>query len=827
MDENPYRSPHELNDAKMAGQPGLYSRVFGWSILVGLVLIFSIAVVVLVRGLLSFRIPAAPIMVVRTASLFCVASLLFLFSSPTIAQPRPSPDRFLAHFADGSRGKAASMQAWPLPGTNGRLEGKELFDAENPVRLVRDQAVEVAWKAPLMQLANGDVVNGSPVGLVESAGGPRLKVQLETPLMPVSGTHLLVRPDRIRRIVGTAATRRAEPPAGTILLSDGRKLLARSIRWREHGLAVLTEAGVVEANYGDVADAIFPGVDLMSAVLEDNLFASGTSPAAIARFTLTSGATLTASRVSREVERVRGRSRSQPQVYYYMQPAWSSHALAVPEQEIAWCSYRGADEAPLSLLPAETITNRRLLGRTEPWRRNETVGGDRLLAGGGWESDLGIAAHSHSELAFMLPTGATTLTLAVSLDRSVGEGGCVRCRIFAESLSGEELWESYILLGSDGAKETGELDVEGVKQVILVTEYAHEDRPEGADPLDIRDDVLWLSPLVRLDWTPQAGSDLVRAALGGLGGWEAEGEGWQNARLATQWNETGNCWDPVLVVSKSAELILTRKMRISEANDILQMLAAVPKNLEEHLIQLRVDDEAVGWTTSTDRERLRQLFTRARPPAPFRDFRRDFRNQRTEVREPSDTLAYWWDLQKWRGQEVTLELTIRGNEERNQIAWRGLSHRSAISNSPKQSHLVEADVSLSDLEPRSVSPSPSRGGPTKDSLPLSRTPTPIKFLGQEFSGGYGMIRSSQVTFDLRPEYKFFTALVGCCEGESGRVRILIDGRVAWERPSLSSLDPAQPILIPIPDGARFLTLETGAEQRMLGIIAFAKAGFVE
>ncbi|MBC7854208.1 MAG: NPCBM/NEW2 domain-containing protein [Pirellulaceae bacterium] len=756
-----------------------------------------------------------------------LAGLAFVTSA--VAQSRSAPERFVALLADGSRAKGPAMQAWPLSGASFRLEGKELFDAANPVRLLRDQTADVQREPPLVILANGDVVNGSPVGLVEAVGGPRLKVQLETPLMPVSGTHVLVRPNRIRRIVGTANTNLAEPPEGTVLLTDGRKLVARSIRWREYGLAILTEAGVVEASYESVADAVFPGVDVVSAVLDDNLFAGGTSPGAISRFTLTSGATLTASRVSRELERVRsGRSRTAPQVYYYMQPAWSSHAIAVPEQEIAWCSYRSADEAPLSLLPAQTQANRRLLGQAEPWRRNETAAGESLLAGGGRESDLGIATHSYSELAFILPSGTKTLSLTVALDRAVGEGGCVRCRIFADGMDGKELWESYILRGSDGAKETGELDVEGVKHVILVTEYAHEDRPEGADPLDICDDVLWLTPLVRLDWTPQAGSDLARAALDGLGGWDAGGEGWQETRLATQWNEFGKCWDPVLVVSKEAELILTRKVRISEANDVVQLLAAAPKNLEEHLIHLRVDDEAIGWTTSTDRARMRELYAAARPTRrdPFQD-RRGFRNQQPEVREPSDTLAYWWDLQEWRGREVTLELTIRGSEERNQIAWRGLSHRSAVLSPPKGQKWVAPDVSLTSINPRSLSPIKERGGPAKDSLPLSRTRTPIKFLGQEYSGGYAMIRSSQVTFDLKPEYKLFTALVGCCEGESGRARILIDGHVVWERPSLSALDQAIPAVVPIPPGSRLLTLETGPEQRTLGITGFARAGFVK
>lgn len=762
-----------------------------------------------------------------------VSLLLFAvcltISNPAQVQTRPFPGRFTAVFADGSRTHGAALSSWPVLGTGAPIGGKELFSTKNPVRLIRDQSKDVSREVPLIVLANGDVVNGTPVGLVEGTGGLQLKVQLESPLMPVTGTHVLVHPGRIRRILGNTGALRSQPADGTVLLTDGSKLIARSIRWREYGLSILTEAGVIEASYPNIADAVFPNVDLAAAVLEDNLFASGTSPGAISRFTLTSGATLTSSRVSREMERVRsGRSRSVPQVYYYLQPAWSSHAIAIPEQEIVWCSYRGADEAPLSLLPAETIANRRLLGQVEPWRRNETVAGEYLLAGGGWESDLGIAAHSHSEIAFPLPSGSKTLSLAVALDRKVGDGGCVRCRIFADDLGGKELWESDILRGSDEAKVTGELDIEGLRQVILVTEFAHEGRPEGADPLDIRDDVLWLTPLVRLEITSQTGSDLLRGALPGLGGWETGGEGWQETRLATQWNEFGKCWDPVLVVSKDAELIFTRTVRIDDTNDVVQLLAAIPKNLGEHLIHLRVDDEAVGWSTSTDRERMRQMFLSARPQRrdPFMD-RRPFRNQPPERQQPSDTLAYWWDLQKWRGREVMLELTIRGNEERNQIAWRGLSHRSAILKPPQGQKWIAPDVSLTSIEPRSISPLRERGGPAKDSLPFSRTPTPIEFLGQEFSGGYAMARSSQVTFNLKPEYKLFTALVGCCEGESRRVRILIDGQVAWEKASLSSLDPAIPVVIPIPAGSSLLTLETGPDQGTTGISGFVKAGFVK
>jgi len=155
----------------------------------------------------------------------------------------------------------------------------------------------------------------------------------------------------------------------------------------------------------------------------------------------------------------------------------------------------------------EICANRRLLGQVEPCRRNETATGECLLTGGGRESDLGFATHSYSELAVTLPPGARSLSLAVAMDRASGKGGCVRCRIFANHAGGKELWKSRIFRGHEQAQETRELNVENVKQAVLVTDYAHDDRPQGADPFDIRDEVLWISPLVTVDSTKQFESD--------------------------------------------------------------------------------------------------------------------------------------------------------------------------------------------------------------------------------------------------------------------------------------------------------------------------------
>lgn len=64
-----------------------------------------------------------------------------------------------------------------------------------------------------------------------------------------------------------------------------------------------------------------------------------------------------------------------------------------------------------------------------------------------------------------------------------------------------------------------------------------------------------------------------------------------------------------------------------------------------------------------------------------------------------DTLAYWWDLQAYRGQEVELELTLGGDLKGNRLAWRGLALRGAIANLPEGGKLPLLAKSLTAVEP--------------------------------------------------------------------------------------------------------------------------------
>ena len=89
-----------------------------------------------------------------------------------------------------------------------------------------------------------------------------------------------------------------------------------------------------------------------------------------------------------------------------------------------------------------------------------------------------------------------------------------------------------------------------------------------------------------------------------------------------------------------------------------------------------------------------------------------------------------------------------------------------------------------------------------------------------------MPRGSSFSFPLKPDYRQFVAVVGCPQQVAGPVQVLIDDRLVWERTSISSLSPAEQIEIAIPEGAKTLTLQTGADALYYGSAAFAEAGFL-
>jgi hypothetical protein len=760
-----------------------------------------------------------------TIALASVVSLL-------LAASAPASERFVAQFTDGKRLEVDQVPFWPLPSGNAKWAGHELFGKDSPrLELLRDREVTRLLRPPYLVLANGDVLPGTAVQL-EPGGLPgeplRVRVQLESPLMPLTGATIAVRADRIARlVVSESFASDSNLPPGAVVLSSGRKFVARSLRWRETALSLLTSEGIVEVDYRDIGEAVLPGVDLLESVLDDHQ--TDREGACIVRYALANGAVLTAARAGRRVEQSRARSRVVTETYYLAQPAWTTQPIKFSAGEIAWCGYRRADEVPLSLLPAETIVNRRLIAEPRPWLRNQTFEGT-ILSCGGREGDLGLSVHSHSELSFILPPESVELSTLVGLDVAVQDGGCVRCKVLAESGSPRDkprvIWDSGILRGSDGVKETGSLDVAGMKRVRLVTEFAHDDRPPGADPLDIRDQVCWLTPLVTIELDGARKVEMLRATLPGASAWEIAEDGGKDAYLTSIWNDDGHRWDPRLCLAgKSARVSFSRKLKVTPAVDVVELFTGCPAAVEQHDFELQVNGEPLAWHASADRKQIVEINNRLLKAIHKREASTSRYKSRTPL--PDDTLVYWWDLQAWRGQEVTLSLVLRGQTEQNDITWRGLNVRSAIANLPAEGHAIEPQTLLTDLTPTASSVPAQRNSPTKNGVPPGKVPDPIRFLGQHFANGFGFVRSSSATFALDPSYKRFVAVAGCCTDKAGPLRVLVDGRVIWERPLISALSPAEQIDLPLPAGAKTLTLEVGSDGGSGGKAAWANAGFMK
>jgi hypothetical protein len=65
----------------------------------------------------------------------------------------------------------------------------------------------------------------------------------------------------------------------------------------------------------------------------------------------------------------------------------------------------------------------------------------------------------------------------------------------------EPRYKSPLLTGSSRAYDLGRVVLAGdpPRTLSLVSAAAHNDRPPGADPFEIRDHVDWLEPIVELD----------------------------------------------------------------------------------------------------------------------------------------------------------------------------------------------------------------------------------------------------------------------------------------------------------------------------------------
>ncbi|MEK6239603.1 MAG: NPCBM/NEW2 domain-containing protein, partial [Planctomycetales bacterium] len=372
-----------------------------------------------------------------------------------------------------------------------RLDGQLIFQPGESVRRIRNREKRVASQGPCLEMVNGDILPGQ-VERADAADPGRnlpafLLVRLSAPLTShagESGSSLRVQADQVARLV-TSRTENIAVKPGIVRLKSGALIEATSIRWRRDKILALTTQGIREIMIHDVAELHQPIRERIRLLTRARNEPRRDSTGRRVVFQVVNGARLT----TREERRARDSSTKT-----WLQPDWALNAVALAPQDVAEVLFLGPSEVPLASLPAETLAMKAYFGKWN-WARNRNVRGGRLDSGDR-DGLLGVGTHAHSAIAFYLPPDAESFSSWLGIDRQVGDGGCAVASVYLNDRQGEPIWRSGFLQGGKPSARIGPLAVEKQKRLVLVTDFGHDGRPQGADPFDIRDEVDWIDAVI-------------------------------------------------------------------------------------------------------------------------------------------------------------------------------------------------------------------------------------------------------------------------------------------------------------------------------------------
>jgi hypothetical protein len=702
------------------------------------------------------------------------------------------------------------------------LDGRWPADARNPVRIIRNSAVLTQLAGPWIELTNGDVLPGT-IGEHKPAsseiGLPAHFVVVSTTAAgwdDVAGTGVLVRETAVRRILPSPRSGADYIPGRTVL-RDGKQLVARGVRFAGSEVQCLTGDGVTTVNLADIVEMHVPQRDHPRDVLADGVWSTSTDKNSILRVRTRDGWQVTFDRQLARVSEHR---------WLTVRPNWSLDTLKITLHRLASISFRDRDEVPLSCLPATVVRTKSLVQHL-PWRRNANVRGSELRAAG-MAADLGIGTHSYSEIAFDLPPGALRFSAAVGIDDRVGKGGCVQCRVHRDepaaagavangaagtSVTGPTLWKSGFLVGAGPLAQIGPLDVAGAARLALVTDFGDEGRPTAADPLDIRDHVDWLTPMVTVspDQLPQPTDDVGRW-IGALAGWQVTPEVKARLSIRPAWDQDHQRFELAMAAQPDAQgnvpsIEFTRQVPLSLKNARM-VVAALQDGTGQNRprIGVKIDDRVVDSTINGDVNTA------------------DSNWHKFDQRE--------YNLGNQIGREAKLSVVVRPQGDAKLapagVVWRRVALSPLVEDLPSGGKPLVPDVPITSLTPLETrlrgqnKPWKIQAGKLIDGRPLT-------IRGVPFASGFGAPSESDFTYKLDADWKRFVAVLGLADGwqSAGPYQILLDGKPHWQNPASEGYgrnSPGRQIDLLIPPGHKTITL------RMLGrecFGAWAAAGFMK
>jgi len=444
------------------------------------------------------------------------------------------PPRYVGRTADGQWIQGEQLSDWHRPDGTPKLDGQPLFSEDAPIRWLLDQTLPLpTLPNSFVETTTGDRLPGSVVAF---RGGDQTPFQQQpehflvqseadvgiSPAQRASPTRVSAR--HVQRIVWhRRRSNRLQPR--TLFLRDGGQVEFRAARFSAESVTLLLEDGTRKIPFSDIAELHFKSTDSWHAHFDELCLISPDGLSRILQVVTVRGLIATAS-MSRFDARVRGDSEDSGRWLHGVQPAWSLDMIWVRCADIRLRRSFAPDEVPLARIrpePANRLMDPNSTGW--PWRLNENVLGGPLRAGGkafGW----GFGVHAAQELRFPLPASALTLETWLGLDHVVGQGGCARGRIVLEHARDKPLYESPLLVGSNQVAASGPVLLpdgqQAPRKLILISDAAHDARPPGADPWEIRDFLDWGDPLIKL--RPQhLPRELERHVANNIAAWR----GWQ------------------------------------------------------------------------------------------------------------------------------------------------------------------------------------------------------------------------------------------------------------------------------------------------------------
>ncbi|MDP6635360.1 MAG: NPCBM/NEW2 domain-containing protein [Phycisphaerae bacterium] len=718
-------------------------------------------------------------------------------------------------WCDGSICRVDEIPGWRA-GSGGKLEAldvtfkrptiktRRLFDPKNPAMMLCDTTLKSRLAGPFVEFANGDILPGrivensvsehcgfAPMGAAILVSGPLISLDRWRKNV------IRVRSESIARIVGPARRPGKSPILpGQVVLSNGAQITAKDVIWRPDGLRILTGSGVRMVTWDQIAEFRRPRIDRKAELLRDMLICKPVESDFFCRMTATNGAVLTY-----HCRRIQS-SGAPGRCLQVVQPSWAMDGICVSSDHIVFESYRRTDEIPLGSLPAKVLAQRSMTGFNWSWRRNCGFHAQQL-ASGRLRSDLGVGMHSYSEIAFELPKGSLSFSSWVGIDRSTKKGGCVRCRIHLDDVASKPVWTSGFMLGASEPVRVELPDLRNAKRLVLVVEFAHKDRPDGADPLDIRDEVSWLRPMVKVDRTAAnaAPPDLFDR-FPELAGWSISPEMKKRITVRPFYDARRGKWFNTMVLdagrnrsAKIAPLILTRELDVNLSNAwLLTATGRDASGPRGYRLTVHVNGKQVNGTEGY--------------------------NSGTSGYSPGtmDTVAY--GLGRYVGQKVKLRIQVQRHQGADGplagLLWGSLRFRPVIADLPKDPKIAVPDITLESLKPIKVDAESARPSNSGVDLRFCR-----------MTGGLVMppgVRS--VTYKLDKRWRRFVACVGPAgfsNGAMGAFQVLVDGNVLWTSKRFDRLNRARYVDIPLPKNGARLKLRVNNETRNKAV--WANAGF--